>query len=193
MPHFSEVYSKGNKNWNCEKPDGGWVGGTFKVSNTSGGYHGILKQWWDYYNKGGKVLLISESNRVKEEFKRSYPNWEIYTTDFFDRNTDFFVDICSKQNPFTQKFDMIINQATLEHVYNPFQAMENLIGALNINGILLTHTHAPLMEYHQYPRDYMRFMKDWWYDLPKYISDIELLEFVMSNNIDVFTLYRKLT
>ena len=32
-------------------------------------------------------------------------------------------------------------------------------------------------------------MKDWWYDLPKYISNIKLNELYMHENRYVFTLY----
>lgn len=192
MSHYTEKYSKYNKEWYTEKPNGQYVGGTIIFSNLSGGYHGILKQWWDFYFTKGKVLLISESEKVKNEFKLLYPQWDIKTTDFNDKSTDIFVDLCLKENPFKEKFDLIINQATLEHLYNPFQAMENLIGALNKDGIIITHTHPPAMSYHQYPRDYIRFMKDWWYDLPKYINNIELEEFFMYQNFDVFTLYRKI-
>jgi SAM-dependent methyltransferase len=191
MSHWTEQYSKNNLNWNTEKPPNAYVGGTFKVSNLSGGYHGLLKQWWEHYFSKGKVLLISESEKVKKEFKELYPHWEIKTTDFQDESTDILVDICSKDNPFKEKFDLIINQATLEHLYNPFKAMENLIESLNPNGIIISHTHPPRMAYHQYPRDYFRFMKDWWFDLPNYINGIVLEEFFMYENNDVFTLYKK--
>lgn len=191
MSHLTEGWSKYNNTWYCERPNGEYVGGTFRVSNTSGGYHKLLKQWWDHYFRGKRVLLISESAKVKEEFQQEYPHWEIRTTDCHDKTTDIFVDMCAKINPFTEKFDLIINQATLEHVYNPFQAMENLVNSLNPGGFLITHTHPPACNYHQYPRDYFRFMKDWWYDLPKYIEGIELIEFFMHNNWDVFSLYQK--
>ena len=53
--------------------------------------------------------------------------------------------------------------------------MLNLTKSLKVGGILVTHTHPPNQEYHQYPY-YFRFMIDWWIDLPKYIDGIELLE-----------------
>src|SRR5271154_1871343 len=88
--------------------------------------------------------------------------------------------------------DLIINQATLEHLYDPFGAMRNLISALKPGGVLVTHTHPPAMHYHAFPRDYFRFMKDWWHDLPLWIKSIELLELAMIENYHVFTCYRKI-
>ena len=176
------------------------IGGKrFFVSNLSGGYHGIMKQYWDEYTTGTSiyVLLISENNTVKEEYQKYYPLWNITTIDNYPEistfsSCDIKGDICSFINPITNKYDLIINQATLEHVYNPFQAMHNLINSLKINGIIVSHTHPPDQIYHQYPRDYFRFMIDWWIDLEKYINNIELAELYMYKNVHVFSVYRKI-
>ena len=194
--HLNYIYSKYNKIWDTNIYDG-FIGNKLQVSNLSTGYHGILKQWWDEYNTGSNVLLVSENNKVKAEFQLLYPTWNITTTDLFiDINTsnevDIVGDICSLVNPIVKKYNLIINQATLEHLYNPFQGMYNLISSLELGGILVTHTHPPAFDYHQYPRDYFRFMIDWWIDLEKYIKNIELLEICMINNKHVLTVYRKL-
>jgi hypothetical protein len=196
--HSTYYFSKTNKVWDVTIYPGNYtIGGLFSVSNLSKGYHGILKQYWDHYTTGTNVLLISENNIVKDEFQSVYPNWNIHTLDNYPEistvnDVDIIGDICNQTNPITSMYDLIINQATLEHVYNPFQAMVNLINSLNVGGILVTHTHPPNQEYHQYPRDYFRFMIDWWIDLPKYIKNIELLEVYMHNNAHVFTCYRKI-
>lgn len=196
--HSTFFYSKNNKNWDFTIYPGNYtIGGLFRVSNLSNGYHGILKQYWDEYRMGNRVLLISENNTVKKEFNTFYPDWNIDTIDNYPEiskvyDVDIIGDICNTNTPITKKYDIIINQATLEHVYNPFQAMLNLSNSLDTGGILVSHTHPPNQEYHQYPRDYFRFMIDWWIDLPKYISQIELLEVYMHNNAHVFSCYRKL-
>jgi len=197
MNHDNYLYSKYNHDWDTSiHPNHYTIGGLFKCSNLSGGYHGILNQYWDMYNIGNDVLLISENNKVKQEFNLIYPNWNIKTIDLYPEisttnDVDIIGDISSMNNPITDKYDLIINQATIEHLYNPFQCMLNLTNSLKENGILVTHTHPPNQEYHQYPRDYFRFMIDWWIDLPKYISNIELLEVCMKNNAHVFTCYKK--
>ena len=196
MTHLNYLYSKYNKEWDTNLYNWG-IGGLFEVSNLSEGYHGILKQYWDTYNKGNDVLLISENNKVKKEFSDKYPNWNIHTIDFYpeistNNDVDIIGDICNPINPILNTYDLIINQATLEHVYNPFQAMLNLTKSLKNEGILVTHTHPPSFPYHQFPRDYMRFMIDWWIDLPKYIDNIELLELYMKDDRHVFSCYKKL-
>ena len=71
--------------------------------------------------------------------------------------------------------------------------MKNLCNLLKPTGIIVNHTHPPGFGYHQYPRDYIRFMKDWWYDLPKHLDNsIELLQVWMHRNQHVFSCYRKI-
>lgn len=193
-------FSENNLKWDFIL--NGYVGGTFKASNLSNGFHGILKQWWEYYSKNdvNKVLLVSENNKVKKELGDLYNNWDITTLDLYyeltDSEPDIIADICSynliKEHNLENKYDLIINQAILEHVYNPFESMMNMSKSLKIGGHLITHTHAQNMTYHSYPSDYIRFMIDWWYDLPKYIENIKLIEFYQDDkDINVFSCYEK--
>ncbi len=192
--HFDDLYNKDNIEWNYKNGCGGFE----NFSNTSNGYHGILIQWLEYYNTGTNVLLVSEADIVKKEFEKKYPKLNFYTIDFFPGiqygDADYKLDICNmNDSDFTIKFDLIINQATLEHVYDPYGAMKNLVSILNKNGIIVTHTHPPGYRYHQFPRDYIRFMKDWWYDLPKNLNNnIELLQLWMFQNSHIFTCYKKI-
>ena len=155
-----------------------------------------MKQWWERYINGDKVLLVSEGAQAKQEFAHQYPNWKIQTIDLFPEIAESHVcdligDIAALENPLeTGKYDLIINQATLEHVYNPFQAISNMFVALRPGGILVSHTHPPGFEYHSYPRDYFRFMIDWWIDLPKLVKGIELLE-LFEGYHHVFSCYQK--
>ena len=171
-------FSRKGIEWNLSHD--GSVGGHFPCPNLSGGFHGLEQQWWEFYGKGKKVvLLVSENKKTKKVFQDKYPDWNVVCVDL-DGDCDLVVDVAKQPNPFKRSmFDVIINQAMLEHCYNPFQAMMNLSGALKPGGVLITHTHPPPIPYHAYPRDYMRFMIDWWYDLPRYIHGILLEEFLL--------------
>ena len=176
--------------WNLEYD--GWVGGHFPVRNSSGGYHGLEKQWWDFYIKdieNPRVLLVSEGKESKEDFQKAYPTWDIKTLELNgSSDSDLIMDIC--KGGFAYGFHLIICQATLEHLYDPYGAMQNMVSALNPKGILVIHTHSLAMAYHAWPRDYIRFMDDWWVDLSKHLS-IELLEFYNLNQVHVFACYKK--
>jgi SAM-dependent methyltransferase len=199
MSHHNSLFSKNGNTFNYDLKNG-MIGGHFVCSNLSCGYHGILQQYWEFYhNKNEKidVLLVSENNKVKNDFLKIYPNWNIFTIDLHydltDDVPDIVGDLCSNENPIrNQKFDLIINQATLEHTYNPFKVMENLVNSLKNEGTIVSHTHPPGFQYHSYPRDYFRFMIDWWFDIPNYIENIELMELCMLESRHVFSVYKRI-
>ena len=155
---MNNKFSDNNIEWDYNIYEQWWVGQRFVVSNLSKGFHGLLKQWWDYYSlkfENPKVLLISENNIVKNELNNLYKNWNIFTLDLYtelgDSESDIIVDICghNKKIHKGKKYDLIINQATLEHLYNPFEAMNNMCNSLQVGGYLISHTHSQNMSYHQ--------------------------------------------
>src|SRR5260221_45211 len=167
------VFSRLGKQWDYSAYETSWIGGRFAVENFSRGYHGILRQWWEHYNPGSSCLLVSENNKVKGQFQSKYPDWTFITLDKYDNlgePVDINDDLCGKVDPtLVEKFDLIICQATLEHVYDPFAAMLKMTAMLKTAGTLVIHTHTPSFPYHAYPRDYLRFQLDWFHDIPKLI------------------------
>jgi len=189
-------YSKGKRPWNYVS-EGVWVGGRFELPNLSTGYHGLVMEWLNHsvsQLKNPKLLLVSEGNKVKSHFKAIYKNCEILTTDLhWDLQTepDITADICKLGSLPVNEFDIIVNHSVLEHVYAPFVAMQNMVNSLKKGGYLITGTHPPAFRYHQFPRDYIRFVIDWWYDLPQFIKGIELQEFFQVQQHYVFSCYKK--
>lgn len=177
-----------------------WIGESFSAPNLSGGYHGILKQWWDAYvtAKVPRVLLVSESPSVKRAFETAYLDWSIDILDLHTdlapntdpREVDIVADLCARPSPVTAaSYDLVVNQATMEHLYDPFGAMRNMVAGLAPGGALVSHTHPPAFPHHSYPRDYFRFMRDWWYDLPSLIGGGLVLEELVMTEYHVFTCY----
>lgn len=190
----AKVYHR-TRGWDYGLKEQYWIGGRFKVSNFSNGYHGILQQWWEHYNTGHSCLLVSENNKVKHEFQLHYPDWKFATLDYYDNKgepIDIEADLCSDFTAnINVKYDLIICQATLEHLYNPFTAMQNMLKLLAKDGVVVLHTHLPSYYYHPYPRDYFRFHTDWFEDVTKFIPDCELLELYTVGG-HVFAAYKQL-
>jgi hypothetical protein len=196
----NKIFSEYNIQWDYSKFNNFWIGGVHPSSNMSGGFHGIMKQWWEYYSKKHQleVLLVTENEQTKRELSEQYKNWNIYTLDLYtelrDSESDIILDICRPNVELWghAKYDLIINQATLEHLYNPFEAMKNMTDSLQVGGYLISHTHAQNYAYHAFPSDYIRFMIDWWYDLPKNINNIKLIELYEDPDLfHVFSCYQK--
>jgi SAM-dependent methyltransferase len=191
------AYSKERRTWRYTS-DGRWIGGLFPAPNFSHGYHAILQQWWEGYTspqQPARVLLVSENNKVKKVFEARYPNWSFVTLDKFDNlgePIDVNADLCAGvPEGFTRAFDLIICQATLEHVYAPFASVVNMLAMLKPGGILVLHTHTPEYPYHPCPRDYIRFQLDWFQDVPVWRPGCELLELYAEAG-NVFAAYRLL-
>lgn len=181
-----------SKNWDLSVANGYWIGGYFPVSNSSNGYHKILAQWWEnFLRPGHHVLLVTENEIVKNEFSLLYPGTVFKNLEYQSNKRDFDLDLCKPWDYVTiDKFDAIVCQATFEHLFDPVQAMRNLINITNDNGEIYIHTHTPGFHYHPYPRDYLRFQPDWFEDVAKNFTNVRLLD-LFYNESHIFSRYKK--
>jgi hypothetical protein len=71
-----------------------------------------------------------------------------------------------------KRYDIVISQATMEHVCRPSIMMENLVAMTTPGGLISVHTHRPLHDggYHAWPIDCCRFFPDFFIDLGRYLS-----------------------
>jgi SAM-dependent methyltransferase len=187
-----------NGNWNYDSGlKGKWVGGKISMPNLSSGYHGLLHQWWEHYGKNKKSwLLLSENNSVKEEFEKLHPGVTFSTSDFFpemNADCDFNFNICDRSTIVNnKKFDLILNQSMLEHVYDPVSALRNIVDLLENEGICILNTVVPGFQYHGFPRDYFRFYPDWFIDAEKFIGNIKTKELCVVG-YQIFVVYQKIS
>ena len=188
-----------NGNWNYAEQWEiiGWIGGKFPVPNASSGYHGLLKQWWDHYSANAKDwLLVSENNTVKDSFKELYPNSNFTTLEYYqsyyNKNFDINCDITNRAETdyYSELFDSIVCQATMEHLFDPVSALINMKNMLVSGGHVYIHTNTPAFPYHAYPRDYVRFFSDWFFDAENNIKGIQLKELYDAHG-HIFACYQK--
>lgn len=126
------------------------------------------------------VLDIGKS--MRRHFKKIKCK-EIKTLDIniFENYPDIQMDLSEEvkieKTELYEKFDVIICLAVLEHVHNPFIAIQNIKKMLNNNGIIfgyvpfLYHYHAPQDLYFQ---DYYRYSKDGLAYLLKDFKDVKI-------------------
>ena len=125
------------------------------------------------------VLDVGMAMRDKHKQIKSAILQTLDVNDFGDY-PDIICDICSDINGLEKKYDIIVCLAILEHVYNPFKAVENLKLMLKENGIIygfvpyLYNYHAPKDLQFQ---DYFRFSKDSLAYLFKDFNFVELFPF----------------
>ena len=143
-----------------------------------------IKNKSDFRDKILEDININESildigKCMREKFFQIKSN-NVQTLDVneYENYPDIIFDLCGKlDSSLINKYDKIICLAILEHVYNPFKAVENLEQMLTENGKIfgyvpfLYHYHAPKNLKFQ---DYFRFSKDALIYLFKDFSEITL-------------------
>lgn len=168
---------------------GGWIGGQWYVPNSSGGYHGLLKTWWEYFGLKGEGLLIGEEGeggqQVKKAFEEAY-NVKAYTVGL--SNADIVWDI-TRQFHEKREYEWIICQAVLEHITDPVATIKNLADVLKSGGRIYLHTCGPEYPIHRYPLDCYRFLPDALRAMPQLANlDIDDLYWTTAH---CFAVYRK--
>ena len=128
-------------------------------------------------NSNDVVLDIGKTMGKKYDLINSKIKQTLDMNDFGDY-PDIVFDLCSDMNEeIYEKYDKVICLAILEHVYNPFKAVENLTKMLKKDGTL--YGYVPyLYHYHAHKnlkfQDYFRFSKDALIYLFKDFDNLEL-------------------
>ena len=151
-----------------------------ELPNLSGELRPIIRQFIESYGLGQNCLLVSENYQVRDILKPYYPSVDFEVCDYFTElmaeqdqvTVDYVWDVCCPppEELKVKKFDSILSQSLLEHVIAPTTAIYNFISMLDVGGYLYLSTHTPSYHYHAYPRDYVRFHHDYFYDMPNYIE-----------------------
>lgn len=169
------------------------VSGCVLKPGLGAGYHGVLFDYFEKYCSQNieKMAIIAESNEAAADLEKKYPYLRVDNiVGYTDKKngSDFDVDLNIDQN-FKAEYDVLLSQALLEHVCNPFCAIKNFSDLLNENGIMLLHTHNIKMPYHAYPIDCIRYYEDFFVNITKYLP-LEKIEYLEAD-VHIFCVYRK--
>ena len=116
-----------------------------------------------------RVLLPGEYNTDKRFYSKLFKNDTEIITAGMGGDTDYEWNF-EKDSPEMGKFDLIISQAMLEHLLNPYKHVMDLSYMLNPGGRLILQTHIPGFQYHRYPIDCVRFYPDWFEETAKRLN-----------------------
>lgn len=113
--------------------------------------------------KPKNVLLDGDSKETVEQFRKrfNFDSSKILTVGI---GNDFDYDWNFENDPpenLPNNFDLIVSQAMLEHLLNPYKHFSDLVNSLNKGGLIIIHSVMPGYTYHRYPIDAMRFYPDW--------------------------------
>lgn len=163
--------------------------------NSSGFFHTILFEYMKYYGVGKNILLVCEPEQCCEVFREHFSK-DIYIDilpDIVEKDKNnvlaFKYDLNTIFN-INKTYDTVFCQAILEHVCRPSVCIENLSNMTNTDGIIIIMSHSPPFPYHRYPIDCVRFYKDFYEDLQRYLP-IQLIEYEDDDAGSHFVVYRK--
>jgi SAM-dependent methyltransferase len=129
-----------------------------ELPDESGFYHGEIIKWARDLTPQ-RVLFAGENSKSAHVIKDAIHAECIVTAGLgtCDLQWNF------EENPpvVDMPFDLIISQAILEHLLNPYKHLHDLVSLLQPNGHLILHTVIPGFPFHRYPIDAVRFFPDW--------------------------------
>ena len=130
-------------------------------------------------NINSDEFILDIGKGMREKFSKiKSKNIETLDVNQYEDYPDIIFDLCDKiDDSLYEKYDKIICLAILEHVYNPFLAVDNLKKMLKKNGTV--YGYVPYLNYYHAPndlkfQDYFRFSKDALTYLFKDFSNIKL-------------------
>jgi len=116
-------------------------------------------------NINSEEFILDIGKGMREKFSKiKSKNIETLDVNQYEDYPDIIFDLCDKlDDSLHEKYDKIICLAILEHVYNPFLAVDNLKKMLKKKGTI--YGYVPYLNYYHAPhdlkfQDYFRFSKD---------------------------------
>ena len=153
-------------------------------------YFGEIIKWaQDIRPEPKRVLLAGENNNTVRHLQPEIGVEHIYTSGL--SNVDYEWNY-ENDPPAMGSFDLIISQAMLEHLLNPYKHMCDLANLLTPGGYLIVHSVCHGYPYHRYPIDAFRFFPDWFEEIAKRLNlDIIKKRIKDIRNNHIFYMYQK--
>lgn len=121
-------------------------------------YHGEIIRWVQQLSSAPtRTLLAGEANLAAAELRKKMELGKVTTAGVLDVDMPWNFE---EKPPEMGHFDLIISQAILEHLIDPYRHMLSLASLLEAGGYLLVHTVTTGFVYHRYPIDAYRFFPD---------------------------------
>jgi SAM-dependent methyltransferase len=152
-------------------------------------YHGEIIKWaQDIFPPPKRVLLSGESKSTAEYVQEKIKAKKVYTAGLADVNYKWDFE---ENPPRMGQFDLIISQAILEHLINPYKHVQDLVRLLLPGGYLIVHSVIPGFWYHRFPIDTVRFFPDWFQEIAKRLDLSVIKKRIKKTHI--FYMYNKIS
>jgi len=160
------------------------------LPNEASFYFGEIIKWaQDITPRPRRTLLAGENKNVVKYLQPKIQVKDICTTGLLNIDYEWNFE---NSPPKMGEFDLIISQAILEHLLNPYKHMCDLASLLAPGGFLIVLTVGPGHPYHRYPIDACRFYPDWFEETAKRLNlDIVKKRVKDPKNNYIFYMFQK--
>jgi len=133
------------------------------------------------------VLFAGDRNDVKAVWAPFFPNEQMATCGIHEMDHYWNFEGPPPESLTSTKFGLIISQAMIEHLIDPFKHISDLASLLDRGGELIIHSVLPGFFYHRVPIDCFRFYPDWFETVASRLGLV-----VVEKQIAVFSITYKL-
>lgn len=132
------------------------------------------------------LLLAGDRNEVKDIWARYFPKAQMVTCGIHEMDHYWNFEEPAPEALSARRFGLIISQATIEHLIDPYRHVTELAMLLDDDGVLVLHSVLPGFFYHRVPIDCFRFYPDWFEAIADRLGLI-----VLEKQISVFNITYK--
>jgi hypothetical protein len=135
----------------------------------------------------GKILFAGDRNDVKEIWSKFFPKNQMVTCGLHEMDHLWNFEFSPPESLRPMRFRLIVSQAMIEHLIDPFKHVGDLVSLLDNGGVLVLNSVLPGFFYHRVPIDCFRFYPDWFETVA---SRLRLV--ILDKQISVFNITYKL-
>lgn len=158
------------------------------LSNESGMYHGQIMNWLRELKPFSWVLLAGEERDVGTVMATEL-DAGVETVGLVKADHVWDFNHARPKTLYMGTYDVVVSQAILEHILNPYGFLRNLAELAMIGGHVIIHTHVPGYPYHRFPVDCLRYFPDW-FDAVAPVLDLEVVKMTQDGG-HLFVKYKR--
>ncbi len=159
-----------------------------ETPNESKFYHGEIMRWLRHLAPA-TILLAGEKREVAPIIANEVGASLVETAGLVeaDHIWDFNLGVPSIIR--ARHYDVVVTQAILEHIVNPYGFVSKLAHLTEPGGHLIIHTHTPGFPYHRFPVDCLRYFPDWFEEVARHF-DLDVID-ITTQAAHLFAVFRK--
>lgn len=158
------------------------------VHNESAGFAGEFIKWSQNITPPpNRILLAGESRSILEYLRHPFREQALFTTGLSNADYEWNFE---RDPPSMGEFDLVMSQAILEHLLNPYKHSCDLVSITAPGGFLIVHGAGPGFPYHRFPIDACRLYPDWFEEIAERMNLLIVRKRIRKDH-NTFYMYQK--